>query len=93
MAPLDAVVERALGVVLVEEVIGAVPLAHAVGIVEPTGRGNEVEARPERVGLGAGNQFVLGNGGERVGQFSHAEAFLSVGSVARACPPDPARGW
>ena len=33
-----------------------------------------MEARPEGVRIGAGNQFVLGDGGERVGRFSHAEA-------------------
>jgi hypothetical protein len=46
--------------------IGAVPLAYAVGIVEPTGRGNEVETGAEGIGLGAGNKLVPGNGGERV---------------------------
>lgn len=49
MSPLDPVVKAATRVVLVEEVMSAVTLAQAVGIVEPPCRRSEMETRTGRV--------------------------------------------
>ena len=74
--PVDAVVDGGLRVVLVEEVVDPVPLADAVGVVEPACGRDEVEAGAVRVGLGACDESP-GAGGQGMGQFGHAEPWSS----------------
>ena len=63
VAPGDPVVPGGLRVVLEEDVVAAVDVADAVGVVDPALGGARVEAREGGVGVGGGD-VVEADGGE-----------------------------